>query len=172
MGVSMACGPCNLLSSNLPTPPRQLSVSPEAAERLEASLQSAANAARGAPIILRASDDEVTSLIASHLAKIDEAPVSGLQVWFTRGKINATGQLINVLPVRANFYLEALATLNDNALQIEIERISAGAIPIPRTILDSFSRTINETVDELQLDFEVTDLEILEGEVILRGVRK
>ncbi len=172
MGLSMACGPCNLLSGNLPTPPQPLSVSPESAEHLEADLQSAINAARGAPIILHATDDEVTSLISAKLAEIDEAPVTGLQVWFTRGKINATGQLVNVLPVRTNFYLEAVATLEDNAVQIEIERISAGAIPIPRTVLGSFSETLNETVDELQLDFEVTDLEILEGEVILRGVRK
>jgi hypothetical protein len=172
LGITMACGPCNLLSGNLPTPPRPISVAPESAEQLEADLQSALNAASGAPVIVHATDQEVTSLISTELARIDEAPVTDLQVWFTRGKINATGWLVNVLPVKTTFYLEALATLDGNAIQVDIERISAGTIPIPRSVLNTFSRTINETVDELQLDFEVTDLEILEGEVIIRGVRK
>ena len=172
MALSMACGPCNLLSGNLPTPPRPIDVSSEAAEDLEADLHSAANAASGAPVILRATDGEVTSLIAAELAKIDEAPVTDLQVWFTRGKINATGRLINVLPIQTAFYLEALATLSDGSLRVEIEQISAGVVPIPRSVLGTFSQTINETVDELQLDFEVTDLEILEGEIIVRGVRR
>jgi len=55
---------------------------------------------------------------------------------------------------------------------VEIEKSSAGAIPIPESVLGTISRSINETVDELQLDVQVTALEILEGEVIVKGTRK
>jgi hypothetical protein len=39
-------------------------------------------------------------------------------------------------------------------------------------VLNTISQSINETVDELQLNVEITALEILEGEIIVKGVRK
>jgi len=45
-------------------------------------------------------------------------------------------------------------------------------MPIPDSLLQTISQSINETVDDLQLDVEVTALEILEGEVIIKGTRK
>jgi hypothetical protein len=55
---------------------------------------------------------------------------------------------------------------------VGIEEISAGALPIPDRVLNTISRSINETVDELQLDVEVDALEILEGEAIIKGTRE
>jgi hypothetical protein len=37
--------------------------------------------------------------------------------------------------------------------------------------LSTISQSINETVDELQLDVTVTALEVLEGEIIVKGIR-
>jgi hypothetical protein len=93
-------------------------------------------------------------------------------VWFTGGKIYGTGRLVNVVPVETSFYLVANARISDGRVLVEIEESSAGALRFPDSILDMLSQTLNETLDELQLDVQVTALEVLEGEAIIRGVRK
>jgi uncharacterized protein YpmS len=80
--------------------------------------------------------------------------------------------LVNVLPIEADFYLVACARIQDSKVVVEIQEFSAGALPIPDSLLETISQSINETVDELQLDLEVNALEILEGEAIVRGTRR
>ncbi|NIV28594.1 MAG: hypothetical protein GWN58_03480, partial [Anaerolineae bacterium] len=100
-----------------------------------------------------------------------EAPVSQPQIWFTRGKIYGTGRLVNVLPLETGFYVVAMARIEDDRVVVAIEESSAGALPIPDGVLSTISQSINETVDELQLDVTVTALEVLEGEIIVKGIR-
>lgn len=169
---AIACGPCGLLSGQSPTPPHRIAVSTEAAQQLEARIQENLSSPTGQPFILRLSDAELTSLLTTELAKYSEAPVQNPVVWFTKGKIYGTGRLVNVLPIEADFSLIASAEVQDGKLVVTIDQISAGAIPIPRSVLNMLTQTINETVDELQLEVTVTDLEILEGEAIITGVRK
>jgi uncharacterized protein YpmS len=168
----VACGPCNLLSSEVPTPPHAIAVSTEAADQLESRIQQNLSGEPGKQFILRMTDAEVTSLVATELAQYDESPVAEPQVWFTKGKIYGTGRLVNVLPVETDFFVVAAARIQDGRVVVEVEEISAGAVPIPDSVLDTISQSINETVDELQLDVEVTALEILEGEAIVKGIRK
>ena len=166
-----ACGPCNLLSADLPTPPHTITVSTEAAAQLESRIQQNLGAEPGKQFIMRMSDAEVTSLVATKLSEYDEAPVSEPQIWFTRGKIYGTGRLVNVLPLETGFYVVAMARIEDDHVVVAIEESSAGALPIPDGVLNTISQSINETVDELQLDVTVTALEVLEGEIIVKGIR-
>ncbi len=170
--LSLACGPCNLLSEDLPTPPHPIAVSTESAGQLEARIQQNLTGEPGQQFILRMTDAEVTSLIATELAKYDESPVTNPQVWFTKGKIYGTGRLVNVVPIETDFFVVAMARIEDGKVKVEIEEISAGALPVPAGVLETISQSVNETVDELQLDVEVTALEILEGEIIIKGTRK
>jgi len=167
-----ACGPCNLLSAEAPTPPHTISVSTEAAAQLESRIQQNLGGESGKQFIMRMTDAEVTSLVATKLAEYDESPVSEPQIWFTRGKIYGTGRLVNVLPLETGFYVVAMARIEDDRVVVAIEESSAGALPIPDGFLSTISQSINETVDELQLDITVTALEILEGEVIVKGIRR
>jgi hypothetical protein len=64
------------------------------------------------------------------------------------------------------------ARIDNGRVAVVIEKASAGALPVPDGVLDTISQSVNETVDELQLEVQVTALEILEGEVIVKGVRK
>ena len=64
------------------------------------------------------------------------------------------------------------AGMDTSAYAIIIEEVSAGALPIPEGVLDTITQSVNETVDEMQLDVEVTALEILEGEAIIKGIRQ
>ncbi len=168
----MACGPCNLLSSEVPTPPHTIAVSTEAAAQLESRIQQNLTGEPGQQFIMRMTDTEVTSLVASKLSEYDESPVSEPQIWFTRGKIYGTGKLVNVLPIATNFYIVAMARILDDRVVVSIEESSAGALPIPERVLSTISQSINETVDELQLEVSVTALEILEGELIVKGCRQ
>jgi uncharacterized protein YpmS len=170
--LSLACGPCSFLSAQLPTPPHPIAVSTESAGQLEARIQQNLSGEPGQQFILRMTDAEVTSLLATELAKYDESPVTNPQVWFTKGKIYGTGRLVNVMPIETDFYMVANAHIQDGQVTIEMEEISAGALPIPSGVLNTISQSINETVDELQLNVEITALEILEGEIIVKGVRK
>ena len=168
----MACGPCNLLSGEVPTPPHTIAVSTEAAEQLESRIQQNLGGEPGQQFIMRMTDAEVTSLVATKLADYDESPVSDPQIWFTRGKIYGTGKLVNVIPLATEFYVVARARIEDGHVVVSIEESSAGALPIPDGLLNTISESINETVDELQLDVTVTALEILEGEIIVKGIRQ
>lgn len=173
MLIGMACGPCNLLSEKeVPTPPHPIVVSADAAEQLESRIQQNLNGQPGQQFILRMSDTEVTSLVAAQLAKNSDSPVVNPQIWFTRGKIFGTGRLVNVLPIDADFYVVASARIQDGRVVVGLEDFSAGALPVPDSLLETVSQSINETVDELQLDVEVTALEILEGEAIVKGIRR
>lgn len=170
--LGLTCGPCNLLNGDQPTPPHPIAVSTESAAQLEARIQQNLTGEPGQQFILRMTDTEVTSLVATKLAEYDESPVTDPQIWFTKGKIYGTGKLVNVLPVETNFSLIAAARIEDGKMVVVIEESSAGAVPIPESMLETISQSINETVDELQLEVEITALEILEGEIIVQGVRK
>ena len=170
--LGLACGPCNLLSGDVPTPPHPIVISTESAGQLESRIRENLSGEPGQQFILRMTDDEVTSLVATKLAEYDESPVTEPQIWFTKGKIYGTGRLVNILPIETDVFVRASARILDGQVVVTIEESSAGALPIPDGLLDTLSRSINETVDELQLDVEVTALEILEGEAIVKGTRQ
>ena len=161
--LGVACGPCSLLSGDQPTPPHPIAISTESAAQLESRIQQNLTGETGQQFILSMTDAEVTSLVATKLAEYDESPVTEPQIWFTKGKIYGTGRLTNVLPLETKFYVIASTRIEDGKVIVFIEKSSAGALPIPEGVLGTISQSINETVDELQLDVEVTALEILEG---------
>jgi hypothetical protein len=169
--LGMACGPCNLLSGSVPTPPHPVAVSTEAADQLESRIQQNLTGEPGQQFILRMTDQEVTSLLATKLNEYGDSPVADPRVWFTKGKIYGTGRLVNVLPVETNFFVVASPRIQDGLVVVDIEQVSAGALPIPESLLNTLSQSINETVQELQLGMHVTALEILEGEAIIKGTR-
>ena len=170
--VTLACGPCGLFSAEVPTPPHPVVVSAESAEQLESRIQQNLGGEPGKQFIMRVTDEEITSLVATKLAQNDESPVVNPQIWFTKGKIYGSGRLANVLPIEASLYLVASAHIQDGQVVIALEETSAGALPIPDGVLETISRSINETMDDLQLQVQVTALEILEGEAIVKGIRQ
>lgn len=169
---SLACGPCSFLSAQAPTPPNPIAVSTESAAQLQSRIQQNLGGEPGQQFIMRMTNAEVTSLVATRLSQYDETPVADPQIWFTKGKIYGTGRLVNVLPIETDFFVVASARIEDGQVVLAIEESSAGALPIPDSVLGTISQSINETVDELQLDVAVTALEILEGEAIIKGTRR
>jgi hypothetical protein len=156
----------------MPTPPQEIAISSEAAAQLESRIQQNLVGEPGRQFIMRMSDSEVTSLVAAKLVEYGDSPIEEPQIWFTRGKVYGSGRLVNVLPIQTKFYIVALPRIEGDRLVVSIEESSAGALPIPGRILETISRSVSETLDELQLELQVTALEILEGEAILQGFRR
>ena len=169
--LGAACGPCSLFSADLPTPPHSVVVSTEAANQLESRIRQNLSGQPGQQFILRMTDAELTSLVDTELAQYDEAPLVDPKIWFTKGKVYGTGRLVNVLPIETEVYVVAAPRIEEGKIVVVIEEVSAGAVPLPDSVLEMISQTVNETVDELQLGVKVTGLEILEGEAIIKGVR-
>jgi hypothetical protein len=168
--ASLACGPCSQLSRPpLPKPTRSVIVSTELAEQLESRIRQSLSGEPGQEFILHITDAEASSLLSTQLAKYDESPITDPRVWFAGGKIYGAGRLARVVPVESDFSLVASASVQDGKVQIEIEEASAGTFPLPPRVLALLSQSLNETVDELQWDVQVTALEILEGQAIIRG---
>lgn len=169
--VGLACGPCNFLSREMPTPPRPLVISTEAATQLEARIEQSLRGEPGQQFILRMTDVEVTSLVASKLAEYEESPVTDPRIWFTKGKIYGTGR-VEIFSIPTPFLVIASARIEDGQVVVTIEDSSAGVFPVPQRLLQTMSQSINETLQEAQLEVEVSALEILEGEIIIKGTRK
>ena len=169
--AGLACGPCNVLSPDQPTPPHRVVVSAEAAGQLESRIEQNLGGQPGQPFILRMTDAELTSLLATKMAQYGKAPVDSLIVWFTRGKLYATGRLANVVPVSVRLFVVASPRILDGKVVMDIEQMSAGSFPVPGFVLDAITRSLNETINELQLGVEVNAMEILEGEAIVKGLR-
>lgn len=165
--LSVACIPGAAQSPALPGGP--VTVSEEAARRLEERVAIAFQNSQNGEFALRATDEEVTSWVAYRVANQPEANISDPQIRFTQGKAFAALTVGGVLPFKLRTTMVTSVRVVDDRVQVEIEKTSAGPLPVPGAILNMLSQTVNETLMEAQLDLQVTDVEILESEIRIVG---
>lgn len=170
--AGLACAPGN--PGDIPSPPGgQTPVSPEAADRLKENFnREMQEASTGEEFRLFITDEEITSLVALTLQDTSSVPLSDPQVWFTAGRVHITGTFSPVWPFKFRSLIVATAVVRDGQVEVEVEEAQMGPLPFPHQALESASESINETLVEMQLDLEVTALEILEGELQLAGTRR
>jgi hypothetical protein len=170
--VSLACAPGN--PADIPSPPGgQIPVSQDAADRLKENFnREMQEASTGEEFRLFVTNEEITALVALTLQDTSSVPLSEPQVWFTAGRIYITGTFSPFWPFRFQSLIVATAVVHDGQVEVEFEEAQMGALPFPQQVLESASESINETLVEMQLDLEVTALEILEGELQLAGTRR
>jgi hypothetical protein len=170
--ASLACAPGN--SSEIPSPPGgQISVSQEAADRLKDNFnREMQEASTGEEFRLFVTNEEITALAALTLQNTGSVPLSDPQVWFTAGRVYITGTFSPVWPLRFPSLIVGTVMMHDGKIEVEVQRAQMGPFPFPRRALQTASESINETLAEMQLDLQVTDLEILEGELQLAGTRR
>lgn len=170
--ASLACAPGN--TGDIPSPPGgQIPVSQEAADRLKENFnREMQEASTGGEFRLFVTNEELTGLVALTLQDTGSVPLSEPQVWFTAGRVYMTGTFSPFWPFRFRSLIVTTAVVNDGQIEIRVERAQMGAFPFPRRVLESASVSINETLAEMQLDLEITALEILEGELQLAGTRR
>jgi len=174
IGAGVACQfpPGNL--GDIPAPPGgQIQVSQEAADRLRSNFnREVQEAGSGSEFRLFITNEEITSFVTVSLRDVGTLPLSDPQVWFTAGKIYLTGTFSPFWPFSFRSLIVATAVVHDGQMQVAVERAQMGPFPFPEQVLQSASQSINETLAETQLDLQVTNLQILEGELQLAGIRR
>jgi hypothetical protein len=83
-----------------------------------------------------------------------------------------TGTFSPVWPFTFQSLIVTTAVVDDGQIEVKVERAQMGPFPFPHRVLESASGSINETLAEMQLDLDITALEILEGELQLAGTRR
>ncbi|HID64946.1 MAG TPA: hypothetical protein EYP49_19680 [Anaerolineae bacterium] len=157
-------------SASLPGGP--VEVSTEAAQRVEAKLVEALTLNPNDQFILRFTDEEVTSFIALKLEESVEPPITDPQIRFTKGKIYVAGKLTNIGPIQVRAMIVAVPRITDDQLVINVESVYLGPVPIPNTLLDSFSQTIDKALAEAQVNLRITQVEIFESEIVIVGEKR
>jgi len=170
--ASLACTPGD--SGDLPSPPGgHVPVSQEAADRLKENFnREMQEASTGEEFRLFVTNEEITGLVATTLKDTGSVPLSDPQVWFTSGRVYMTGTFSPFWPFTFQSLIAATAVVHDGQIEVEVEEAQMGPFPFPSRVLESASVSINETLAEMQLDLEITTLEILEGELQVAGTRR
>jgi len=170
--ASLACAPGN--PGDIPSPPGgQIPVSQDAADQLKENFnREMQEASTGEEFRLFVTNEEITALVALTLQDTGSVPLSDPQVWFTAGRVYMTGTFSPFWPFKFQSLIVTTAVVDDDQIEVEVERAQMGPFPFPRRVLESASVSINETLAEMQLDLKITALEILEGELQLAGTRR
>ncbi len=165
----LACIPCGLGSRDTDLPGGPVDISDEAAERLERKLTEALQENPSERFILHITDEEATSYAARGFTSEEGSPVTDPQIRFTQGKIFMAGTLTGVCPVRVRALFVASAQIVNNRFQIKVEEARLGPMPMPEGLLKPISQSLNETLADAQFEIEITEVQILEGEMIVAG---
>lgn len=174
MGVSLACQfpPGNW--GSIPSPPQgPIPVSQEAAERLKRNFSlEMQEASTGREFRLFVSNEEITSLVAFSLQDSNILQLSDAQVWFTAGHVYLTGTFSPFWPLSFSSLIVATPVVRDGQIAVEVEQAQMGPFPFPQGVLASASQSLNERLAAMQIDLQITTLQVLEGELQLAGTRR
>jgi len=153
-------------------PGGQVEVSPEAAQRVETKLVEALTLNTSNQFILRFTDEEFTSYLALKLEETAAPPITDPQIRFTKGKIYVAGKLTNVGPVKVRAMLVAIPRVTDDQLMIDIQNVYLGPVPAPNALLNSLSQTIDQALEEAQVNLKITQVEVFESEIVIVGEKR
>jgi len=166
----VACSPCSLLSSGTRQEPvPTITVSDEAAQRLEDRLRQELQESPNQQFIIHITNDEITSLVNQKLAEAPEPPIQEPRIWFTRGRIYIAGTLVNVLPTPTEALLIASVRVADGQIRVQFDKASVGSVSVPNLVLEELMQTVNDALATAQVDLEITDVRIREGEIVIAG---
>jgi hypothetical protein len=168
VALTVACAATD--SATLPGGP--VEVSSEAAQRVEAKLVEALTLNPNDQFILRFTDEEVTSYLALKLEETVEPPITDPQIRFTKGKIYVAGKLTNIGPMQVKAMIVAAPRVMYDQLVIDIESVYLGPIPVPNTLLDSLSQTIDTALEEAQVSLKIIQVEVFESEIVIVGEKR
>ena len=166
----MACNPCSFLSGRTPQEPvPTITVSAEAAQRLQDRLYQELQENPNPQFILRITNNEITSLVSQKLAESPAPPIQEPRIWFTRGRIYVSGKLVNILPSPTDSLLVASVHVEDGQIRIQFDKATIGSMNVPKLVLNELQQTVNDALATAQIDVTITEVQILEGEMVIAG---
>jgi hypothetical protein len=162
-----------LLATPAEKPPQftPVPVSTEAAGRFDTKFATVRSATE--PTTIEITDEEATSKVAELLANESDAPkVDKPQVAFRDGKVYLSGTTSDT-PIAINFLITARIEVADGKPKVIVEDVAAGRLPVPgalRSQVDDLVAEQERLMDDLTIN--VTDVQVLDGKVVLTGQPK
>lgn len=170
--VAQSCCCCAMIGG--PQPPYSLTPSDESIQRLQERWATVVEESPDGSFAITVTEEEMTSLVAQMLAKRENLPpVSDLQVHFCDGRIEvyATVTLADSLPVPGLVTFSATATGGE--INVTLEEIAFGPLPIPEPVLEELTATLDEMISESipaeTSEVTITDIQIGEGQMTISG---
>ena len=171
--TTLACGFGSNGNDQLGPPGGTIPVSQEATDRLKQNFNQALQEASGNHTSqLRVTNEEITSLVAIELTETGQIPLTDPQIWFTAGRIYITGKVKAFGLVNLDSLIVATAVVDNGGLVVKVQAARMGPFDFPDQLLQSTTETINETLAGILIDLDITQLEILEGEMFVVGMRR
>jgi hypothetical protein len=134
-------------------------VSQQAAQRLQVRIDQA-NASQAPEFTLEATDEEVTSYIATYL---QQSPLTDAQVRFVGSKIQVYARAAQLL----NISLATVwaAQVDAGQVRVTLESASVSCMPVPPELLASITATLNQMIVESQVNVQVKSIRIDTGKI-------
>jgi hypothetical protein len=125
---------------------------------------------RRGPFTVAITDRELSSYVIGLLQSGEgEFPARDMQLAFRDGYLQVWATFIDVAPVDIPVYVRATVEARNGALEFHIQEAVAGRIAVPGAMRELISRSLSETLAELQLGLSVDSARVEQGELILAG---
>lgn len=143
-------------------------VSSAAARHFDQQVATAAYAT--GPVTLEITDQEATSKLAEVLAQRTGGPnLDNPQVAFRAGKVYLSGTTRDT-PVPVNVLVTGRIEARDGQLVTVVENVDTGRLPLPGSVKEQIAREVTDANALNQyLTFYVTDVQTLDGRLVVRG---
>ncbi len=163
--LTLACLPCQGSSQVIPTPIRTVPVSTEEAEKLISILGHELPLDDEGCFFLTVTEEELTSYVALNMQESIVDP----QILLTGGKIHLHGTLVN--PIDAPITAVVSVQAESGQVELTVETVALDGFPIPETFIQAFALQIEASITLAQRheNVEVNEVDIIEGELIVRG---
>jgi len=147
----------------IPQPPtRTVTASQAAAEAFAARLAALASA-QGA-FTLAATEQELTSYALANLAG---TPVQDISIWLEPDGIHAQATVGNASDHKV--YAFMTVTCHEGVVQVELSYVALDGHSVPRWILASAEKALNDALADMQTSFQIERIELSAGSVLVYG---
>jgi hypothetical protein len=170
VGAVLACD----LAVGGPTPPGSpIPVSTEAAGQLTEIWKTAIDNAQNGQVSVVINEAQITSFLALKLAEQPNPPLTDVQVFLRDGKVQIYGNA-----KAGNVSTTALAVLGvtittEGQISFAVEKADFGPVPVPESLLDSFSSALNEAftgkVGSFATGIKISSIGIADGNMAIIG---
>ncbi|MBI2853784.1 MAG: hypothetical protein HYX87_02550 [Chloroflexi bacterium] len=138
--------------------------------------KTASTVSPGTPVSLVLTQEEVNSKIAEELAATnlpDNIDVKNVNINLKDGGILASAR-VNYSGVAADIGVKAKVEVVDGQTKVVVESLEMGKMPIPQSVKDSITSLIPNggTVNITDLPINIQDVQIIDGQIVLKGVKK
>jgi uncharacterized protein YpmS len=173
VALAVAAQACCCCTAFGPQPPYDITPSDEAVRRFEERMESTETAADGS-FTITVTDEEMTSLIAQALAQQEQSlPISEPQVHFRNGRAEFYAMVRIAGPLALPTMVALSITTSEGDIEVTVEEIALGPVPIPESILESLADAFNESLAEgikgENVDALITDVQVGEGQMSVTG---